>query len=149
MALGHRARTARQFVLGVRWSSPRNDGEHAMNPVWSEQRLATLYAMKAAGASIGEIAKAMGVLAKSVDGRLRYDAMTPAQRDERRSRVRARAIERVPDRRALHDKVLVDARPSDEQIKQRDVRMAMPYRDLTAFMLGDPPIGFSALDQRA
>lgn len=39
-------------------------------------------------------------------------------------------------------------RPSIEQFIDRDIRMALPARDLTGLILGDPPVGRSALDKK-
>lgn len=39
-------------------------------------------------------------------------------------------------------------RPSAQQFIDRDIRLALPARDLTGLILGDPPIGRSALDKK-
>lgn len=38
--------------------------------------------------------------------------------------------------------------PSPESLADRDRRIGARFRDLTAMIMGDPPIGFSALDRR-
>lgn len=49
----------------------------------------------------------------------------------------------VKDRMAVN---IIASRPSDELIAEAQRRSAAP-RDLTGMLLGDPPRGFSALDQ--
>lgn len=119
--------------------------------VWTEKRLEYLALLKAQDLPIQEIADLIGVTKRTVENRFYWDRMTPEGRIKRRQNINARRRElhAKTDKRITVEQVQVAARPSEEQIKQRDVRNAMPYRDLTAFMLGDPPIGFSALDQRA
>ena len=37
-------------------------------------------------------------------------------------------------------------RPTNEMLRERDIRNAAPVRDLTGLLLGDPPVGYAALD---
>lgn len=119
--------------------------------IWTKELLDRLAQLMAENLPVQAIADRMGISKKAVEGRLYWDRMTPEALAKRRAAVNARRRElhEKADRRITIEQVQVSARPSDEQIKQRDMRLAMPYRDLTASFFGDPPIGFSALDQRA
>lgn len=60
---------------------------------------------------------------------------------------------RPPHRQALkserpREQVNSGVRPSAAQIADAELRAIMPHRDLTGEILGDPPIGRSALDAK-
>lgn len=119
--------------------------------VWTEKRLEFLATLMGENVPLQEIADRIGISKRAVEGRLYWNRMTPEARAKRREAINARRRENhaKAERRITIEQVQVSARPSGEQIRQRDMRMAMPHRDLTAILCGDPKIGFSALDQRA
>lgn len=120
-----------------------------MSKFWTEDRLATLNAKYAEGIPLQDIADHLGTSKRTVENRLYWLRMTPERRAARREKINEyRRSLKKGDTRVTIEQVQVSARPSDEQIRQRDTRMAMPHRDLTAILCGDPPLGFSALDAR-
>ncbi|WP_425991328.1 hypothetical protein [Afipia sp. DC4300-2b1] len=121
-----------------------------MSKFWTEERLAKLNAEYAEGIPLQDIADHLGTSKRTVENRLYWLRMTPERRAARRQKINEyrRALKKE-DTRVTIEQVQVSARPSEEQLRQRDAREMLPYRDLTAMLCGDPPIGLSALDQRA
>ncbi len=116
----------------------------------SEAELARLYKLKAQDYTVMEIATAMGRKHNTILCRLKWDALTPEQRTERRKQKREWAKKRVarldPNDTATFEPAI--GRPTPEMLRDRDVRAVLPCRDLTAAFFGDPPLGLSALDGR-
>lgn len=78
---------------------------------------------------------------------------SPESQAKSKATRRARMAGRVISRAAMYDeefnRVWPGSRPSDALIRERDRRAAAPSHDLVGALMGDPPIGFSALDKRA
>lgn len=108
--------------------------------------------MRAQGFTVAEIATALGRKETQVRHRLRWDAITPAEKKRRSeaSRVRQRMYRAGKQIRARQNVIQETEihRPTLEMIRDRDARAMLPYRDLTAAFFNDPPLGLSALDGR-
>lgn len=117
--------------------------------VWNEQKLKRLYEMRGRNVRIEDIAESLGVNKRTLERRLYWDSMSPDQRKARRDKIYARRREEAKDnRRIIVEQVVVSERPGAEQIRDRDERMMLAPRDLTAMFCGDPLPGHSALDKR-
>ncbi len=117
---------------------------------WSLEADEKLLELRKAGLNWAEIGKAMGVSKRSAEGRFRWINITPERRERRieNERVR-RAKNRAPTIRSSRppSQVHTVQRPPDDIMADRDRRHAAP-KTLTAWLCGDPPPGWSALDRR-
>jgi hypothetical protein len=107
----------------------------------------------AQGFLIVQIAEMIGRTKSQVAEKVRWEKMTPAQREERAAKIRSWKSKAYYRERNLSPRKMqhtldqrVDASP--EAILARELRAAAPHRDLTGAFFGDPPVGFSALEQR-
>lgn len=118
---------------------------------WTEQEVARVQEMRRNKIAYEVIAHALGRSTKSIKTQLSYAKMTPDQRERRAQYER--------DRRAGQNKTLAkeagikfEAHKSvvpAAVISERNRRIDAPFRDLTAAIFGDPPVGYSALERRA
>jgi hypothetical protein len=119
---------------------------------WTAAELETLNKMYLAGNSRQQIADALGSSLERVKHRLRWEMTDGGMRDQRRKRSYARRLQRNKDERKANTPyacVSSGPRPTSDLIELRDQRYAAPMRDLTALYMGDPPVGYSALERRA
>lgn len=117
--------------------------------VWDEKKLKRLYEMRKQNVRIDDMAADLGVKKRTLERRLYWDSMTPEKRKARQERIYARRREEAKgNRRIIVEQVAVSERPGAEQIRDRDERMTLAPRDLTALFCGDPLPGHSALDKR-
>jgi hypothetical protein len=92
-------------------------------------------------------------LSPHLSAHLRADMTRRARRLEReeaaqqRRRARERELTTKPGG-ADPELYARGSRPSEGALAERDARLAVAPRDLTAALLGDPKPGFSALDRR-
>lgn len=130
------------------WYVPSSKEEAANR--WTDAEIAALVALKAAGNTYDEIAHVIGRSKRSISGKLEYLNLTAHQREERRQAQRRRRIADGTQSTRLHPngQIVSAGRPSSDLLHARDVRLAIPPRDLTAAFLGDPLPGFSALDRK-
>lgn len=120
---------------------------------WSEEDIATLHRMLAKDYCNAEIGLALGRSKYAVQTYRRDQARTEEQRAIRRARANelARDTKKNTARRAAmcsYGERPAD-RPSIDLLLERDRRLALRPRDLTGVLMGDPPIGESALERRA
>ncbi len=121
---------------------------------WTAKEILLANTLRGKGKTDEEIAQALGRTLSAVEGHFRWHAMAQHERDERAERIRRhRKKYRVRDgltgRRAagtVRDRV-EPMKPDAQALAERDIRMRTPPRDLTAFLLGDPLPGRSALDR--
>lgn len=93
---------------------------------WTEQDLSRAVAMRADGYTFKEIGQALGRSANATRNKMNEAGL------------------RVSEQPKTH---LVDFKPSPELLAARDYRLEMESRrSLGAVLMGDPPVGFSALD---
>jgi hypothetical protein len=103
------------------------------------------------GLSVSEIARKFDRAPASVHNKIHHAKMTPEERETRRERQRGYQREYSGHLgRGVHDyaQIILSERPAPELLAERDVRFSAPLRDLAGFVFGDPPAGYSALDQR-
>lgn len=120
---------------------------------WSEAETATVLEMRAAGYSFPEIAsKLPGRSASGVNARYLWLTMTEEQHRARRARInewrKREHLNCVHTPRQQRERVEPRYEPSAELLAERDERYRLSPRSLTAFLCGDPPPGYSALDRR-
>lgn len=120
-----------------------------MSKFWTEDRLATLNAKYAEGVPLQDIADMIGTSKRTVENRLYWLRMSPERRAARRQKINEYRRSIKKDTRVTIEQVQVSARPTADQLRDRDIRLSLPPRDLTAAFFGDPPVGRSALETRA
>lgn len=127
-----------------------------IKPNWTDEEVA--YALKVATArpldktlaSVArDIADQLGRTGKSVEQKLNRLLMSPTTKERRAALERARYAKRVQKYHPYETKQIVMYRPTAEMIAARDAKSAAGFRDLTATLCGDPPVGYSALERRA
>jgi hypothetical protein len=119
---------------------------------WTDEELQLLNKMYLAGDSRKMIAEALGSTLERVKHRLRWEMTNGDMREQRRKRSYMRRLQRCKDERKAavpYSCVSAGPRPVPQMIDDRDQRSAAPARDLTALYMGDPPVGYSALERRA
>lgn len=115
---------------------------HFRNP-WSAEDIALALSLNAGGKR-AEISGRLGRSPHAVRVKLQKLLMTPERHQARLATERRRYQSRVPAR----DAESVSPRPTDAEIQDRNRRLAIAPRDLTAAMFGDPLPGCSALERR-
>lgn len=119
---------------------------------WTESEIAQLQRLYEAGKSRAEMALALDVPMSRIRERLQYEAQATDRgiaRKKRRMAQRELTKNEQQSPRMFFDKVAPGPRPTDEALRLRDIRVNAPPRDLTGAFFGDPPKGFSALEQRS
>ena len=111
---------------------------------WSDADRATVLRLHTEKKSYAEIAAAVGRSSFAVRVKLRKLLMTPQQRAMYLATERRRYQSQVPAR----DVESVGIRPSEAELRDRNMRLMTPPRDLTAAYMGDPLPGRSALERR-
>lgn len=83
-------------------------------------------------------------------GKIENSRRTPVERAQATERRRINRHVKAAYKDRLHPspQAVLEARPAPELLAERDVRFSAPLRDLSGFVFGDPPVGYSALDQR-
>ena len=104
-----------------------------MSPIrkWTEDEIATLCAMRAAGATYAEISRALGRSRDSCEGKIKY---MEEQADRTNYTGNKDPENWIP--------------VSQAQWLERERRLLAEPRDLVGALMGDPPRGYSALEQR-
>lgn len=114
---------------------------------WSSVEVCVLRKMMNGGASAKEISYVLTTRSiKAIEGRMRWEKMTEAQRQNRRDGINRR---RGSDARGDSSYISTSGRPTSSLLEERDRRLSISPRDLTAAFFGDPLPGYSALDRRA
>lgn len=127
------------------------DGAKVVTGKWTKEEVERLNSYLAMGLSVPEIATRIDRAPASVHNKVHYAKMTPEEREKRRDRQeRYRREYSGPVRNWMHDyaPTILSERPAPELLTERDVRFSAPLRDLSGFVFGDPPVGYSALDIR-
>jgi len=118
--------------------------------VWSGDHVERLLKMSAEGVPYEEIASALGRSGKAIHAKLMKLRKTPEQLRADRAKRRKYAVEQYPSRK--HGAGFTETSrndPDEDVLAERNYRLGLIPRDLTAAMFGDPPPGYSALDRRA
>jgi hypothetical protein len=118
--------------------------------VWSGEHIDRLKQMNSEGTSYEDIAEVLGRSVKSIKAKLAMLRMTTEQLRAYRAKKRKYAADQYPGRKAIGSGFsdLPGARPDEDIIAERDRRLALSPRSLTAAFCNDPLPGYSALDRR-
>lgn len=111
------------------------------------------------GNSYKFVSAELGIPEHSLHSKAKWENMSPetkakknlrskGYRDALRKKPRVRPYEaEMSPPRLQFERAII--RPSAELLAERDHRLSLEPRDLTAALLGDPPPGYSALERRA
>lgn len=127
---------------------------------WPEGMWERANAMLESGMPFKVVAAELKIPEQSLHSKAKWERMSPEQKARKNARSRAaRAVER--EKKKVRRPYIVElspprlqferasVRPSPELIAERDRRLAIQPRDLTASFFGDPLPGYSALERRA
>lgn len=107
---------------------PRGVSFRKSETFWTDQELAAAARMTEQGCSFSEIGKALGRSAEAVRNKMNDSGLHESEQPK------------------VH---IVDLRPSQEVLAARERKYELEAkRTLGAILMGDPPPGFSALDQK-
>jgi hypothetical protein len=108
---------------------------------WTDEQWTQAQALRAAGNTTKQIADAMGLTRKQVGKKFERKGAARIEKE------RLRAAEYRVFKPAAVD-MTGRANPPDDVLRERDARMDASYRrTIGAQLMGDPPPGYSALDQ--
>ncbi len=119
---------------------------------WKREEVEKLHRLYNAGFTRAAMAEQLGMSEDRIRQRLQWEANSGMLITARkRRRAAQRLVTKLEQRseREFFDRVTPSVRPTDEALRARDARLASAPRDLVGFIMGDPPVGFSALEQRA
>jgi hypothetical protein len=107
---------------------------------WTAEQWTQAQALRAVGHTTKQIADLMGLTRKQVGKKFEMKGAARIERDRQRAALyRHINVVNTPGARAT---------PPDEVLRERDARMDASYRrSIGAQLMGDPPPGYSALDQ--
>jgi hypothetical protein len=107
---------------------------------WTDEQWTQAQALKAAGHTTKQIADAMGLTRKQVGKKFEMKSAARIEKDKRRAALyRHINVVDMPGPRV---------NPPEDVLRERDARMvASCRRSIGAQLMGDPPPGYSALDQ--
>ena len=120
--------------------------------VWTQEQDDRMKQMRAARATFEEIAVELNRPISTIHNRLRWISMTEEQRRARAAQIRERRRHKPPEHPYLKGyrefEKVCPVIPCPKALAERECRMNLAPRDLTAAFCGDPLPGFSALDRR-
>jgi hypothetical protein len=131
------------------WHTPAH--REPANP-WTAEEWDRADKLRNDGADWSRIAELLGRSHKAVKAKFQLMNFTPEQREAKREYQRRKRDEKKKYEKSGRQAAgLQNARelPCAEIFIERDRRLALPARDLTAAFCGDPKPGFSALDKRS
>lgn len=111
--------------------------------------------MRPRGALLQDIAAALkhqldiSISCPQIYNRYRWLTMTPAQRDHRRHTINSRRREIQASKASAQSDAVHHTKACPIALAERDRRLALAPRSLSAALCGDPLPGYSALDRRA
>lgn len=119
--------------------------------MWTSSEWEKVVRLRAEGLTLQAIAPRIGRPFHQLRHKVRWETMTPEQRETRAAKIRSykKAFSQTVKTDRQFEMVRRSARPTLEAIDDRERRHAAGPRDLTGAFFGDPPVGFSALEQRA
>lgn len=115
------------------------------NREWTAEDDALLLRLRAEKIAYKEIAKVMGRSIEALDSRRRILSLSEAQMRELRDRKNLQRKTNYQDR--FRNTTSDPARIPDHVLTDRAARLCAPVTP-NVIILGDPPIGFSALDRK-
>lgn len=116
---------------------------------WTTEETETLLSLRAQSVTFPDIAVRLSRTRKAVEWRYQLVRLTPEKKEKFRERKNAssRTYRKRPHKINPLRFVPGTTRIPEDVLMERDVRLAAP-RTITAHFMGDPPIGYSALDKR-
>ena len=115
---------------------------------WTEGEIAQLKRMRTSGAeNIAAIAERLGRTNKAIRQKLAYLELTPEMKRRRYDAEARRRQDIKGIRRSDHFTFMVQT--PEEVLADRNKRLMLRPRDLSAAYFGDPLPGYSALERRA
>ena|SRR6187402_1434207 len=119
------------------------------NP-WSEKDTMTAQEMNASGVAHEIIAQKLGRSVKAINARLAWIRLPPEKKEQRLDKKRKYSNEQYSGRKAKGVGFFTpsSAHPDTRILEERNARLALAPRDLTAAFFGDPLPGYSALEKR-
>lgn len=123
---------------------------------WTQKDVRLLRKLMSEGRSVRQIAMHFGCTDDRIRDRIKIDSMTPDARKANAARAKAwrekqKAAGKNPKKPVGNPRrgtVSSIARPSGEVLADAQRRSLAQHRSLAAALMGDPPIGRSALDRR-
>lgn len=113
---------------------------------WSRDEGERAFQLRAEGNTHAQIAAALGRTASQVEQFFRYRRLTVEQRERRNERA-LNAYRQWRDEAPTY-RTEIEVRVCPDALADRDYRLSLPPRNLTAAIFGDPAIGYSALERR-
>ena len=114
---------------------------------WSLEDLGTLKQLLREGQTHAQIARALNTSVQRVKNRICWDCLSGWQREKRRQGNNRRRLNGRAPRYKRPDNPTIASKPKPEVLEEASRRMSAP-RTLTGAIMGDPPIGYSALERR-
>lgn len=117
---------------------------------WPEELWAQAKALIESGKNLKETALLIGCERQALKSKVCWERATSdvkIKRNEASRRRRFHDKAKTPPRLQL-ERQFASSKPSPELIAERDYRLSIAPRDLTAALQGDPLPGFSALERR-
>lgn len=118
---------------------------------WTYSEITRLHRLYDAGKSRAEIAADLGMEEERIRQRLQWESQSSTLGIARKKQRMARRLatrEEQKSPRQFYDMVTAGPRPTEAALQARAARLAALPRDLAGAFFGDPPVGFSALEQR-
>jgi hypothetical protein len=115
---------------------------------WTQPEVDQLRKLYASGLTAAQSAREMGMEFERVRARLRWEFKS-GQILANRKAWRASQQPAPNPGRTLYTPTKAGPKVTPEALTHRAQRYAAPHRGITGMFFGDPPVGFSALDQRA
>jgi hypothetical protein len=115
---------------------------------WTADETARALKMRDDKMTIACIAEALGRTPKAVKVRICRLSMTPEERDRRNKYERDRRAQENTTKIAGIKFEAHKSRVPDGVLSERNARISLQHRDLTAAFFNDPLPGYSALDRR-
>jgi hypothetical protein len=119
---------------------------------WTYSEITRLHTLYESGKSRAEIAADLEMEEERVRQRLQWEASSSTLGIARKRRRRAQREATKNEQRSprqFFEMVTSGPTPTDKALEERKARLAAMPRDLAGAFFGDPPVGFSALEQRA
>lgn len=113
--------------------------------LWTQEQSTAAIELRKRGNSFREIARQLERTVVAVETHLRRNAPHLFGSEPRKKARRRPSPRQTP---WIFNRVDIAVRPDPIAMAERDYRLALPPRDLTAAIFGDPKPGFSALDRR-
>lgn len=131
--------------MSVKWSGP----EPRSQKPWSDEDRERAWELRNQGLTYQQIAEKIYRTRDAVSFFFHAARVGPERVKSYQENSRRTPREKtILSSRPLDHECAVIHRPTPQMLADRDKRLALPPRDLTGAMFGDPPLGLSALERR-